>query len=171
MPRTKYTHAVLAPLVKQSRSVSEVLLKLGLRITGGAHAHVKRRLIALHIDVSHFQGKRANSGDRHRGGPAKKTAAELLVLRRVDQPRLEAYKVRRCLLEIGRAHTCEACGLGGHWNGKALVLQIDHINGLIHDYRLENLRFLCPNCHSQTATFGIRNRAYAEVAERQTPTA
>jgi len=54
---------------------------------------------------------------------------------------------------------------------KRLVLQVDHINGLHHDYRPENLRFLCPNCHSQTVNFAVRNHAYAEVVERQTRTA
>ena len=39
------------------------------------------------------------------------------------------------------------------FNGKNLVLQLDHINGINDDYRIENLRILCPNCHSQTATF------------------
>ena len=39
------------------------------------------------------------------------------------------------------------------WNGIPLVLQLDHINGINNDNRIENLRFLCPNCHSQTTTF------------------
>jgi 5-methylcytosine-specific restriction endonuclease McrA len=40
-----------------------------------------------------------------------------------------------------------------------LTVQIDHINGVRDDHRLENLRMLCPNCHSQTATYGQRNRS------------
>lgn len=43
------------------------------------------------------------------------------------------------------------------WNGKPIRLELDHINGVNHDNRLENLRLLCPNCHSQTDTFRGRN--------------
>jgi len=42
--------------------------------------------------------------------------------------------------------------------GKTLSLELDHINGINNDNRLENLRFLCPNCHSQTTTYGSRNQ-------------
>ena len=44
------------------------------------------------------------------------------------------------------------------WRGKRLVLHVDHVNGINNDNRLPNLRFLCPNCHSQTPTFGNRRR-------------
>lgn len=54
-------------------------------------------------------------------------------------------------------YKCAICGNTGEWNGKPLTLQIDHINGDHLDNRLENLRFLCPNCHSQTDTFAGRN--------------
>ena len=44
------------------------------------------------------------------------------------------------------------------WLGKPLSIQIDHRNGIRSDHRLENLRMLCPNCHSQTETYGAKNR-------------
>lgn len=53
-------------------------------------------------------------------------------------------------------HRCSRCGIREH-NGKPLSIQLDHINGVNNDYRLENLRMLCPNCHSLTETYGRRN--------------
>lgn len=55
-------------------------------------------------------------------------------------------------------YVCHLCKMEPFWNGKELVLQIDHINGINNDNRIENLRFLCPNCHSQTETFSAKNR-------------
>ncbi len=52
---------------------------------------------------------------------------------------------------------CAECGVSSIWNGKRLVLQLDHINGSNRDNRIENLRLLCPNCHSQTDTYAGRN--------------
>lgn len=51
---------------------------------------------------------------------------------------------------------CEQCGIQ-IWRGRPLSMHIDHINGVHDDHRLENLRMLCPNCHSQTETYGGRN--------------
>lgn len=52
---------------------------------------------------------------------------------------------------------CFECGLSTEWNGKPIVLHLDHINGINNDHRLENLRLLCPNCHSQTSTWCGKN--------------
>lgn len=53
---------------------------------------------------------------------------------------------------------CSKCGIGTVWNNKHLVLQLEHINGINNDNRLENLAFICPNCHSQTDTYAARNK-------------
>ena len=52
---------------------------------------------------------------------------------------------------------CSECGLQNKWKDKKLVLVLDHINGTNDDYRLKNLRLLCPNCNSQQKTFAGRN--------------
>lgn len=55
---------------------------------------------------------------------------------------------------------CYKCGLGPIWNGKPITLQLEHINGIYNDNRIENLSILCPNCHSQTDTFCGKRKAY-----------
>ncbi len=63
------------------------------------------------------------------------------------------------MLESGIAYECACCGQGPDWCGEKLTLQIDHIDGDWSNNQRENVRFLCPNCHSQTATYCTRNRA------------
>ena len=53
---------------------------------------------------------------------------------------------------------CAWCGITDTWNGKPITLQLDHINGINNDHRIENLRILCPNCHSQTETWCGRGK-------------
>jgi hypothetical protein len=65
--------------------------------------------------------------------------------------------IKRRLLEAGvLENVCSVCGLR-NWLGQPLSMHIDHINGVRNDHRLENLRMLCPNCHSQTPTYAGRN--------------
>ena len=76
--------------------------------------------------------------------------------------------LKRLLIHIeGRDYKCEDCGLDS-WRGKEIKLQVDHINGIHHDNRPENLRFLCPNCHSQTDTFcGGGNTGSHKVTDQE----
>ena len=69
-----------------------------------------------------------------------------------------AQTIKRRLIEVGlKEDICETCGLGPEWQGKKLVLQLDHVNGIATDWRIENLKVICPNCHTQTNTFAGAN--------------
>jgi hypothetical protein len=73
--------------------------------------------------------------------------------------------VKLRLLRAGLlANRCQDCGLS-EWLGKPLVIQIDHVNGDSVDHRFHNLRMLCPNCHSQTKTYGRRNGKRARLQD------
>ena len=64
----------------------------------------------------------------------------------------------RIIMERLLPYRCAVCGLKSRWQSKSLTLVLDHINGVNNDNRLQNLRFLCPNCNSQTNTFSLGHR-------------
>lgn len=66
---------------------------------------------------------------------------------------------KRLIVQKLIPYECCECKNSGEWNTKPLVLQLDHSNGINNDNRLENLRFICPNCHSQTETYAGKNSA------------
>lgn len=73
-------------------------------------------------------------------------------------PQFHTYELKNRLYKAGlKEPKCEECGIF-EWNGKPISLELDHINGVRYDHRLENLKILCPNCHSQTPTFRSKNR-------------
>lgn len=148
-PYKRYEKEEVENLIRESFSVAEVMRKLGLKESGGGHSHLSRRIKEWGIDTSHFLGQGSNKGKNHKGGPQKRSWQEVL-LRRTSHGREDAFILRRALLESGRAYSCEKCNIGSEWNGQELRLQVDHINGDFLDNSSENLRFLCPNCHSQT---------------------
>lgn len=79
---------------------------------------------------------------------------------------MDSSAVKKKLLAAGfKKEECEECGLGPFWNSKKLTLQLDHKDGDRTNNALENLRILCPNCHTQTHTFSRgKLRVNASVA-------
>ena len=89
--------------------------------------------------------------------PVNIPISELLVIgRKTSNDYLKKRLLREGLIE----NKCSECGINTVWNNKNLNLQLDHVNGINNDNRIENLRLLCPNCHSQTVTFGSRNKKF-----------
>ena len=74
-------------------------------------------------------------------------------------PQYATDKLKKRLVKEGiLEYNCSSCGMKDEWNDKPITLQLDHINGVNNDHRLDNLRLLCPNCHSQTDTWCGRNK-------------
>jgi 5-methylcytosine-specific restriction endonuclease McrA len=71
-------------------------------------------------------------------------------------PRCRGHLKKRLLAAGLLEDRCQRCGIC-EWHGRCLPLELHHINGIGQDNRLENLTLLCPNCHSQTDSWGGRN--------------
>lgn len=124
--------------------MAEVLRKLNLCHSGWNYRSIRARAEALGLFVPPGRPKRPKGkGSRipdEEVFVANSTYSNSALRRRIVRNQLVDYK-------------CAICGIN-RWQGSAIALQLDHCNGDRHDHRLDNLRFLCPNCHSQTETWG-----------------
>lgn len=137
---TRHTKESLEPICKESISYREVLGKLGLRCTGGNYKNLQHNIDKFNIDISHMKHQAHNQGK------------ELVPFESLTK--IASIKARL----FAEGHTsCDICGIK-EWNGRSITLELDHVNGDNRNHSRENLRILCPNCHSQTPTYRNRKR-------------
>jgi len=154
MSRYKFSDLDFIEAVRTSFSIRETLHKLGLAPVGGAYRTFYIRVKRLNIDTSHFTGQ-GHLKNKNHNWSSKISLDQLLTAN--SSKVLGAHFKKRLLAEGFLKNICYKCGLKDFWCGQPIVLHIDHINGDHFDHRLENLRLLCPNCHSQTPTYCSKN--------------
>ena len=125
-------------LLNKSKSMREVIISLGLSPNGsGGYRYVKDKLIKFGLEIPKYN----YYGDG---------ASRQKIKNRIIKNELLKYE-------------CSVCRNDGNWNGIKLSLHLDHINGVNNDNRICNLRFLCPNCHSQTDTYGGKSNKKEKI--------
>ncbi|MFE1878951.1 HNH endonuclease signature motif containing protein [Streptomyces diastatochromogenes] len=158
----KWTREVLEQAVAVSISLNEVLRRLGLEVVGGHHTHIGRKIKAYGIDTSHFTS--VVRTERMRFNQRRRTAADILVEDvSAHALRIPSQRLKRAMSELGVEERCALCGIEPIWLGEPLPLEVDHIDGNWRDNRIENLRFLCPNCHSTTDSYRGRGKERARA--------
>lgn len=142
-----WTEEELRTAVSNSLSMAEVIRNLGLRAAGQNFPSIRRQISLFNIDISHLTG-------------VKGVLSAILKRRTLKDEEIfcensrVVWKIRRYYLKLNNVpYICVLCGNSGIHNNKPLTLQVDHINGVHNDNREDNLRWLCPNCHSQTPTY------------------
>jgi len=145
----KYDVNELRKIVSESKSRNEVLNKLNKNNSSGSYKSLNRAIIRFGIDITHFMSRSDISKQIHL---IKKISNNEMFIENSKTSRATIKK--RLLDDKLLEYKCFNCNCNGndYWNGKKLVLILDHANGVNNDNRFKNLRFACPNCNSQLPT-------------------
>lgn len=153
----------LSKIISDSMSLSDVARACGGKPTPSNVRKMGRYAAAWGLSIEHFD-------PYHPGQLHNKTTKDKLLAKLTKDSTTSSHSLKHWLWNLGMLpRQCQECRIGEEWNGSHLSLHLDHINGEHTDNRLENLRILCPNCHSQTDTFsgGARRKKAKENASRK----
>lgn len=129
------TDEEIATAVTKFSSISEVAKYLKV-----SRSWLTKRIKRLELSIEHFK--------KCSYRPNKKENI-LCKNSKVTHGTLRAFILKHKIIE----YICCECGQGDSWKDKTIILELHHINGNNKDNRIDNLVFLCPNCHTQTTTY------------------
>lgn len=134
-------------IVNTSNSMTEVCTRIGYSKSGDIFKRIQKRIDELNLSTTHF-GTLSKS-------PIKRSVENIFI----ENSTADQKTLRRWYFNGNYTpYICSICGQLPEWNDKPLTLILDHINGCNKDDRLENLRWVCPNCNQQLPTTNRRNR-------------
>lgn len=146
----------LIKIVNECNSLADILRKLGYvnHLNSALYRPLRKRLKKDLIDHSHIQlGKNSNLNK-----DLTKHTKESYILKLETGSILKADKKQLIKFNLIPNDSCAICDQNRWWNNLPLTLHLDHIDGNPNNNKLDNLRFICPNCHTQTSTFCVGNR-------------
>jgi 5-methylcytosine-specific restriction endonuclease McrA len=154
MGTRRWTIKDLQIAVKSSLSIREVIIKLGLVPAGGNYEQIKSAFKEADINTEHFTGKGWRLHKTFEPRPRIPLSKIL-----VKNSTFQSFKLKKRLFFEGlKKPACELCGWAEQSQDGRIPLELDHVNGDHYDNRIENLRILCPNCHSLQPTHRGRNQ-------------
>jgi len=140
--------ALLKDAVKECTTMIGIIRKLGLPERHGSYLKLRKEIIKLQIDTSHWLGR------AHAKGKPFQSKHDIKDVLTNPSPIVSRSVIKRRLLKEGLLiNRCNICESDPVWLGKPITLVLDHINGNPVDYRIDNLQLVCPNCNSQLVTF------------------
>jgi len=153
MKKRSWSKQQLVDSVKKATSIRQLLKLLGLKEAGGNYKQINKYLKEYQLNTHHFRGQAWNRGLIGIGKP-RLMLSQILI----KDSNYQSHKLKKRLFAVGlKKQNCEICGWARQAIDGRIPLELDHINGDSHDNRLENLRILCPNCHSLQLTHRGKN--------------
>lgn len=147
----------LQKLFNEKSTFSEILIEFGYKHIGNNYTTLRRAIKDSNIDLTKFkENNKKYNRTKHIDKSMPLLPYAELISKTSSRNTIKKNIIRNDLIP----YYCSECGNNGMHNGKQLTLQLDHIDGNGMNNDLSNLRFLCPNCHTQTPTFGSRNSKY-----------
>lgn len=150
--RRKYSEDDFIYAWNSSFSIAEVARKLELNIYGSTYTTIKDTAKELNLSSAHMTGQGHLKGKTHGWTPKRDNKDVFAVGKKENNGTLK----NRLVKDFGWELCCQECG-NKEWMGQPISIELEHINGDNHDNRIENLKFLCPNCHALTPTWHGRN--------------
>lgn len=166
-PFSELSKEQLQILLNESKTKAEVLEKLGHDPKSGGSYRTLKKYIEIHaIDLTYFDKNHSEYMNSNIKTLSRKQIRTINDLKYGEI--IHNRALRRILLENELLpYCCALCGQTDTHNGLPLTLQLDHKDGDNKNNVIDNLRFLCPNCHTQTPTYGRKNPHIKKKKEQE----